>query len=1177
MSDDKGTSRGSERMKFISVITAVFMITGTMVLIIPVTMPTVAAWATPDSGGSFDFDDLVAISGGAVTGGYPNYQINENIIISPTDTLDLMPQWSNVLCAPGTALVVEGFLWGSHFSFHGTGIKGEWQGIINRFLGDIQISGVDIQDAVNGVNLDVGSGSIDLRHCVIDNCETGIRCSEGIAQVDYNTIYNCTTGIELLSITDSFSNNSIYNCILDGVYVENSFIQFFDNNEIYDNGRNGVWCNNNIIMTYTKNKIYGNKNDAFYLLDSSANLNSNMIFGWNATPGSGLSGGHAVHITGSAYRVLLQNNIIIGGSGDQNLGIGSPNGGDAIWVESFEGSAVGLPKLNIDNNTMIKGGNGGFNDNVSGTAGNGGAAIRVDAIPDLGDPTTNNEALRITNNTLIFGGRGGDNNAPTNGFAGDGGYGIWISDDDFNGTLEISENFISGGTGGTNNFDPAGSPGTGGDGVQADNMQMLQLLDCEIMAGPGGTDFVNGIPGSNGSYGVYVNNIVVSPTLDNLTVHGASTSGIHFESCDGVLTSSEIFDCGVDAVTSGISALWSSDPLIFDNYIHNCSNGIMVGMSSHPEIGGNTVENSPYYGIYAFSNSNPPIYDTDVDQSGEYGMILLGGYSNTVENCSISNSGIADWWVSGNSHPISLNTTSDKSVYIPDSTSNLTMNWFMHTQVVDQFFAPVAGANVWINDTFGGNSGSGVTDANGWLNWTVVTEFVENQTTRTYYTPHNATASSGALKGWANPNPFMDVSRDVTIIFGSPSYNFYLDQGWNLISIPLVQADESIDQVLSTIDGEWDFMRIYDPLSPEPWKSNCTYWPSALNGFDTIDHTQGVWVHVTSPSATLTVSGNIPVSTDIPLYVGWNLVGYPSFRPEQISVALAGTGYDRPVEGFDVTDPYHLKQLPDTYLMQPGEAYWIHVPADAIWTVTNIEVIQDPYSIYGIVNLYDGTAAGGYNPLPSSGGATVDVTWYDPWFGWRTLSTVTNPAGQYMVDIFNYTDGGVVYVNATFEAPYDNNGYNYTHIDVLGSPGGILQEVVCGVPHDIIITNPTQGQSVFMGMPVAIDIMIVDRDGMLAQGYYTHSEGPLDWSSSDPAWVKPAPVFFNGTASGTPGQHSTVTLFNNQGWQSIEVWEGVLGGNMYLTPWGGFYIDPMGTIPGWFKDSDIVNVMVIFI
>ena len=72
--------------------------------------------------------------------------------------------------------------------------------------------------------------------------------------------------------------------------------------------------------------------------------------------------------------------------------------------------------------------------------------------------------------------------------------------------------------------------------------------------------------------------------------------------------------------------------------------------------------------------------------------------------------------------------------------------------------------------------------------------------------------------------------------------------------------------------------------------------------------------------------------TSIPLYAGWNLVGYPSLTNETVANALWGTGADR-VEVFDSGEPYRIKEVGPTYLMKPGEGYWVHVPADTVWVV----------------------------------------------------------------------------------------------------------------------------------------------------------------------------------------------------------------------------------------------------
>ncbi|MCK4444520.1 MAG: right-handed parallel beta-helix repeat-containing protein, partial [Thermoplasmata archaeon] len=158
-----------------------------------------------------------------------------------------------------------------------------------------------------------------------------------------------------------------------------------------------------------------------------------------------------------------------------------------------------------------------------------------------------------------------------------------------------------------------------------------------------------------------------------------------------------------------------------------------------------------------------------------------------------------------------------------------------------------------------------------------------------------------------------------------------LSEGPNLVSVPLLQKDASIAAVLHTV--KWNDAWTYDS-NAETWKSHTKSKPYG-GDFGAIDHEIGLWVNVTQDS-NLTVAGLVPWSTDIQLMSGWNLVGFPSFNTTcTVADLKAETGATQ-VEGFDFSSsPYFLKALQDTDVLLAGRGYWIYVPVDVIWTISN--------------------------------------------------------------------------------------------------------------------------------------------------------------------------------------------------------------------------------------------------
>ncbi len=265
--------------------------------------------------------------------------------------------------------------------------------------------------------------------------------------------------------------------------------------------------------------------------------------------------------------------------------------------------------------------------------------------------------------------------------------------------------------------------------------------------------------------------------------------------------------------------------------------------------------------------------------------------------------------------------------------------------------------------------------------------------------------------------------------------------------------------------------------------------------------------------------------------------------------------------------PYNLTVSKPDYKTAYASV-WMNESKSITITLEANETVSDPYPIYGYAYLYDGTG-GVYNPLPLIN-AQVEITWWNVWLNdWQTITTNTIGTGQYSVDIMNYTNGGVVFCNATAPAPFNNQGYNWTVVDVAGAPGGRQQNIVCGVPYDMVITN--YPLAVPVNSPFGITYEIQDIDGLRSQGYFTFFDGPVNISANG-SYSAPGNYLFNGLASGTPGTRTeTVTLGLPLGQRWLNVSEGP-DLNPYLTPWGAF--NHWNGTAGFLKDWDNVTINV---
>ena len=106
----------------------------------------------------------------------------------------------------------------------------------------------------------------------------------------------------------------------------------------------------------------------------------------------------------------------------------------------------------------------------------------------------------------------------------------------------------------------------------------------------------------------------------------------------------------------------------------------------------------------------------------------------------------------------------------------------------------------------------------------------------------------------------------------------------------------------------------------------------------------GVWVHMTT-AGTLTVAGSIPTTTNIQLYQGWNLVGYPGIQARAISEALSSIAskytlvyaYDAsnpadPWRKYNAIGPSWANNLLE---LRSRWGYWILATGNCVLTINN--------------------------------------------------------------------------------------------------------------------------------------------------------------------------------------------------------------------------------------------------
>jgi len=175
--------------------------------------------------------------------------------------------------------------------------------------------------------------------------------------------------------------------------------------------------------------------------------------------------------------------------------------------------------------------------------------------------------------------------------------------------------------------------------------------------------------------------------------------------------------------------------------------------------------------------------------------------------------------------------------------------------------------------------------------------------------------------------------------------------GWILISFPNKVSGNPLTILVDALNQgaglvQWDVIQRYEANPAAPllgWLTTAKFKPSVLNTFTNVDNTMGFWIHITNyGDGNLAIVGDLPITGEvfnIPLYTGWNLIGYPCMTTKDMATMVGGMLFNvMQAEVYDPTnaDGYRTMSVDPwgAYPLTPGQGLWVLMSGDEVLVIT---------------------------------------------------------------------------------------------------------------------------------------------------------------------------------------------------------------------------------------------------
>ncbi len=303
---------------------------------------TFAQYTTPGTGVVWNLDSLVIYSSGFVVGTYPNYQINNNVIVAANDELNILPGSNVIFTTPTSGIEVNGI-----FKAIGT-------------ITDSIIFTSSVEDSTGyfvgfRFNANPNSDLSQMKYVKIFYADYGFRCVDASPVLSNSYLYKCGRGVQLSSSNAIVKENVIERSYEYGITMTLGSSPLIEGNHLIKNntratsamnqisiglqGNNSPIIRNNIIeggesiptggislwvsgsTSFSNAVIEGNQifNNSFGItLYSTSNglinavVSDNLIYNNNINPNT-LVSGSGINVNGSSFnQPLIKRNIIYG-------------------------------------------------------------------------------------------------------------------------------------------------------------------------------------------------------------------------------------------------------------------------------------------------------------------------------------------------------------------------------------------------------------------------------------------------------------------------------------------------------------------------------------------------------------------------------------------------------------------------------------------------------------------------------------------------------------------------------------------------------------------------------------------------------------------------------------------------------------------------------------------------